>query len=110
MLLSDDETSSSSSETGELAMQSTASNSLIDEDDENSCTKKNSLEETEEVEICYTLDGSYPAEYNSKLMVRVTLCFGFPMVFRAQNWPLNFVNCRHGNTFFSTRQDPWQGT
>ena len=39
--------------------------------------------ETEEVEICYTLDGSYPAEYNSKLMVRVTLCFGFPMVFRA---------------------------
>ena len=51
MLLSDDETSSSSSETGELAMQSTASNSLIDEDDENSCTKKNSLEETEEVEI-----------------------------------------------------------
>ena len=32
-------------------MQSTASNSLIDEDDENSCTQKKSLEETEEVEI-----------------------------------------------------------
>ncbi|XP_058966222.2 uncharacterized protein [Pocillopora verrucosa] len=51
LVTSDNETSSSGSETGELAMQSTASNSLIDEDDENSCTKKNSLEETEEVEI-----------------------------------------------------------
>ncbi|PFX20652.1 putative peptide/nitrate transporter [Stylophora pistillata] len=51
LVKSDGENSSSSSETGELAMQSTASISLIDGDDEKGSLQKNSLEETEEVEI-----------------------------------------------------------